>query len=164
VLYLTLYVYVSFLITYIYVGLDLYIHTYPHTHYNVHTYLPLYAYSHMYGCDYTGVFDWWPDLLDSLIQHVTTLYSSLLHTHIPVFTVTSSMLLLGSGFNGLRSPSSGFPNCPRAQLPASKSSSSQRLSLNSSPTKLLTHSSLTDSTNWTQKPTQVTATPNLSCL
>jgi hypothetical protein len=32
-------------------------------------------------CDYRWVFDWWSDLLDSLIQGVTTLYNLLLHTH-----------------------------------------------------------------------------------
>jgi hypothetical protein len=37
--------------------------------------------------------------------------------------------LLGSGFNCKRSPSSGFPNCPRPQLPASHNNSSQHLNL-----------------------------------
>jgi hypothetical protein len=62
-------------------------------------------------CDCRRVFDWWPDLLDSLIQCVTTLYSSPLyararahththtHTHTLLSTLTSLMLLLRSGFN-----------------------------------------------------------------
>jgi hypothetical protein len=60
------------------------------------------TYCHMYECDYRRVLDWWPDLLDSLIQRVTTLYSSLLHTHTHththVSTVTSSLPLRGNGF------------------------------------------------------------------
>jgi hypothetical protein len=32
-------------------------------------------------CDYRRVLDSWPNLLGSLLQRVTTLYSSLLHTH-----------------------------------------------------------------------------------
>jgi hypothetical protein len=49
-------------------------------------------------CDYRRVLDWWSDLLDCLIQRVTTLYSTLLHTHSLVSTVTSSLPLLGSSF------------------------------------------------------------------
>jgi hypothetical protein len=37
-------------------------------------------------CDYGRCLDLWPDLLDSLIQRVTTVYSSLLHTHTSVHT------------------------------------------------------------------------------
>jgi hypothetical protein len=48
-------------------------------------------------CDYRRGLDWWPDLLDSLIQRVTTLYSSLLHTHTSVhshvFTVVAWLRL-----------------------------------------------------------------------
>jgi hypothetical protein len=51
--------------------------------------------------DYRRVLDWWPNLLHILIQRVPTLYSSLLHTHTLVFTVTSSLPLLGSGFQWL---------------------------------------------------------------
>jgi hypothetical protein len=45
-----------------------------------------------------GVLDWWLDLLYTLIQSVTILYSSLLHTHTPMFTCTSLLPLLGTGF------------------------------------------------------------------
>jgi hypothetical protein len=62
------------------------------------------------------------------------------HTHTIVSTVTSSLPLLGSGFNGRRSSSSGFPNYPRPQLPASNSKSSQWLSRSSSLTDSLTNS------------------------
>jgi hypothetical protein len=31
--------------------------------------------------DYKRGLDWWPVLLDSVAQRVTTLYTSLLHTH-----------------------------------------------------------------------------------
>jgi hypothetical protein len=70
-------------------------------------------------------------------------------THTLVSTVTSSLPLLGSGFQRRSSPSSGFPNCPRPQLPASNSSSSQRLSTNTplshSPTNSI-HLNRTNST------------------
>jgi hypothetical protein len=52
----------------------------------------------MYECDYRRGLDWWLDLLYTLIQRVTTLYRSLLHTHTLISTVTSSRLLFGSGF------------------------------------------------------------------
>jgi hypothetical protein len=39
-------------------------------------------------------------------------------TQILMFTVTYLLPLLGSGFNGGRFPSSGFPNYPRPQLPS----------------------------------------------
>jgi hypothetical protein len=41
-------------------------------------------YCHVYECDYRRGLDWWPDLLHPLIQRVTTLYKSLLHTHTSV--------------------------------------------------------------------------------
>jgi hypothetical protein len=44
---------------------------------------------HVYLCDYRRVLDWWLDLLYSLIQCVTTLYSSPLHTHTHTHTHTS---------------------------------------------------------------------------
>jgi hypothetical protein len=53
-------------------------------------------------------------------------------THTLVSTVMPSLLLLGNGFNGGRSSSSGFLNCPQPQPPASNSNSSQRLSPSSS--------------------------------
>jgi hypothetical protein len=47
----------------------------------------LYCHTIGYVCRWT--LDWWPDLLDSLVHWVTTLYSSLLHTQVTshVFTV-----------------------------------------------------------------------------
>jgi hypothetical protein len=71
--------------------------------------------------DYRQVLDWWLDLLHTLIPSVTTFYSFLLHI---VFTVTSSLPLLGNGFQPRSFPSSGFPNCLRPQLPASDRNSS----------------------------------------
>jgi hypothetical protein len=72
--------------------------------------------------------DWWPDLFDSLIQRVTTLYSSLLHTHqCPQLLFHCRCLVAAS--NGGRSPSSGFPKYPLPQLPASNSDSSLTHSL-----------------------------------
>jgi hypothetical protein len=62
-------------------------------------------------CEYRRVLDWWSDLLDSLIQRVTTLYKSLLHTtsvHSHVFTSRFSV----AASNGGRSPPSVFPNYP----------------------------------------------------
>jgi hypothetical protein len=70
-------------------------------------------------------------LLHSLIWDVTALYT---HTH-TVSTVTSSLPLLGSGFERRM-----FPNSPRPQLPASDSISSQRLNRSGSLTHSLTHS------------------------
>jgi hypothetical protein len=84
-----------------------------------------------------GDLDWWPDLLDSLIQRATIL-CTLLHTHTPVSTVTSSMPLFGSGFQRWTFPffwvlePSALP-----PLPASYSNSSQ-LNRNSPLTNLLT--------------------------
>jgi hypothetical protein len=72
----------------------------------------------------------------------TLWYSSWLHftvhSYTLVSTITSSLPLLGSASNGGRSPSSGFPNCPRPQLPASHSNSSQRLNLSGPLTHWLT--------------------------
>jgi hypothetical protein len=34
------------------------------------------------GSGYRRLLGWWPDLLDSLTQRVTTLYSTLLHTNV----------------------------------------------------------------------------------
>jgi hypothetical protein len=48
--------------------------------------------------DYRRSLDWWPDLLHTLIQRVTAIYSSL------VSAVTSSLLLLGSGFQRRKFP------------------------------------------------------------
>jgi hypothetical protein len=62
-------------------------------------------------------------------------YSPLLHT---VFTVMSSLLLLIMAYNGRRCPSSGFPNCPLPQLPASNSNSSPWLNCSSPLTNSVT--------------------------
>jgi hypothetical protein len=72
------------------------------------------------ACDYTWLFT---------VTHI--------HTLVP--TVTSSLSLLGSGFQRRTFHFLRFPNCPRPQLPASNSNSSQGLNRNSS----LTHFSLT---------------------
>jgi hypothetical protein len=79
--------------------------------------------------DYIWILDWWLDLLDTLLQHVTTLYSSLLHTHThkhahthtqqcPLSCLHCHCLVATS--NGRHYPSSGFPNCPQLQLTALK--------------------------------------------
>jgi hypothetical protein len=68
-------------------------------------------------------------------------------THTLVSTVTCSLPLFGSGFNGGRFPFSGFLNCLCSQLPASHSNISQQLnrcspltnSITHQPTNLLTH-------------------------
>jgi hypothetical protein len=58
-------------------------------------------------------------------------------------TVTSSLPLLGTGFQNGPSPSCGFPNTPRPHIPASHSNSSQQLNpscyLTNSPTIQPTH-------------------------
>jgi hypothetical protein len=76
-------------------------------------------------CDYKRVLDWRLDLLDSLIQRITTLYKTLSHTktsvHSDVFTSRCSV----AAPNGGRSVSFGFPNYPLPQLPAYNSSSSR---------------------------------------
>jgi hypothetical protein len=85
---------------------------------------------------YKWVLDWWPNWLDSLIQRVTTLYSSLLHPHqCPQSRLNSRCLVAAS--NGGPSFFSGFPNCPRPHIPASHSNSSQQLN----PSGYLPHTS-----------------------
>jgi hypothetical protein len=88
--------------------------------------------------DYRWILDWWPGLLYSLIQCMTTLYSSLLHPHWCLQSQLHWHCLVAASSGG-HSPSFGFPNCPRPQLPASHSNSSQQLN----PSSYLTHS-LTD--------------------
>jgi hypothetical protein len=87
----------------------------------------------------------WSDLLDSLIQHMTTLYNSHYYTQTHPLSRSLSLSLslssvhnqvftnccLVAASNGVRSSSSGFPNYPRPQPPASHSKSSW-LNLNSS--------------------------------
>jgi hypothetical protein len=76
----------------------------------------------------------------------TLWYSAWLHftihcyTNTLVSTVISSLSLPDSGSNGGCSPSSGFANWPRPQLPASNNNSSQRLNRSSPVTHSLTHS------------------------
>jgi hypothetical protein len=77
--------------------------------------------------DYRRVLDWWPDLLDSLIQRVTTLYNSLLHRQNSVRSHVFASRFLVAASSGRRFPSSGFPNSPLPQIPDCKSDSSQRL-------------------------------------
>jgi hypothetical protein len=94
--------------------------------------VPWYTYCHVTQCDYRPVLDWWSNLLDSLIQRVTTLHNSLLRviTH----TLMSTITLLGSGFQ--RRTSHFF--CVPEISPASATSYSR-----------LTHSSNCRlSTNW----------------
>jgi hypothetical protein len=78
------------------------------------------------GCDYRQVLYWWLDLLHTLetVLDYTVLYSSPLHTHkCPQSLLHCHCLVVAS--NSRRSTSCGFLNCPRPQLPASNSNSSQ---------------------------------------
>jgi hypothetical protein len=88
--------------------------------------------------------------LDSVIC-VTTLYNSLLHTHththISVHSHVCTSRCSAAASNSRCSPSSGFSNCPRPQLPAFHSNSSQWLNLSSSLTDWLTHSVTHQPTN-----------------
>jgi hypothetical protein len=61
--------------------------------------------------DYRRVLDWWSDLLDTLIQRVTTLYSPLLHMHTCIHSHIFTSRCLVAASNRGRSPSSGFPVC-----------------------------------------------------
>jgi hypothetical protein len=89
----------------------------PHRHVFNHNLYFLILYCHDFS-DYRRGLDWWSDLLDSLIQRVTTLYSSLLHTHIHTHTSVHSHVFtrccLVAASNGRRSPSLGFPKYPSA--------------------------------------------------
>jgi hypothetical protein len=63
------------------------------------------------------------------VQFVTTLYNPLSHTdYCSQFVTVSTSRCFVAASNGGRSPSSGCPNCPRLQLPASHSNSSQQQS------------------------------------
>jgi hypothetical protein len=70
---------------------------------------------------------------------MTTLYSSLLHTHTSVPSHVFTSCCSVAACNGGHSPSSGFPNYPRPQLPASHSNSSQRPNISCPLTHSLTH-------------------------
>jgi hypothetical protein len=79
------------------------------------------------------------------------IYWTLWYTHTSVHSHVFISRCSVAASNGGRSPSSGFPNCPRPQLPASHSSSSQRLNsavlwLTQSLTNQLTQ---LNSTDWT---------------
>jgi hypothetical protein len=79
--------------------------------------------------DYRRGLDWKSDLWDFLIQRVTTLYVSLLHTYTHVHSHVFTSRCLVAASNGGRSPSSGFLNC--TQLPDSNSNNSQGLNRSS---------------------------------
>jgi hypothetical protein len=76
--------------------------------------------------------------------HFTIHYPSLTHTH----TQLHWSLLIAASNSG-HSFSSGLPNCPWPQLPASHSNSSQRLNLSSSLTNSLIHQLLFTALNST---------------
>jgi hypothetical protein len=88
-------------------------------------------------CEYRWILVWWPDLLHT---YTTRNYTS----QITIGHTTSSLPItcLVAASNGGLSLSSGFPNCPRPQLPACESNSSQRQNLSSSLINSLTNSSL----------------------
>jgi hypothetical protein len=65
----------------------------------------------------------WPHFKQFTITHTYTHT----HTHTLESTVTSSLPLLGNGFQQRTYPFSGFPNCPWPQLPSSNSNSLQLL-------------------------------------
>jgi hypothetical protein len=96
-------------------------------------------YCHVIECDYRRVLDLWPDLLHSLIQRATTLYSTLLHTLLS--TVTSSLPLLGSGIQRRKFPFLWVPRLsPCLSHPGSNSNSSQGLNCSYPLTHSLTRS------------------------
>jgi hypothetical protein len=79
-------------------------------------------YCHVMKCDYRGVLDLiigFIGLFDTACDY--TLQFTITHTL--VSTVTSSLLLLGSGSQRRTFHSSGFLNGPRSQLPGSNSNS-----------------------------------------
>jgi hypothetical protein len=98
----------------------------------------LWLYCHVFSV-HRRVLDWWPNLLDSLIQRVTTLYSTLLSTY--THQCPQSRLhcrCLVAAFESLSSPSYGFLKRPRPQPPTSNSNGLQGLSPNSYLTNSLT--------------------------
>jgi hypothetical protein len=79
-----------------------------------------------------------------LLQLITT--TVLLFTHFTIHYMCTKFshyifteCCLVAACNSRRSPSSGFPNCPWPQLPASHSISSQLLNRSSPPTNSLSH-------------------------
>jgi hypothetical protein len=98
--------------------------------------------------DYRWGLGWWPDLLDSLIQRVTTLYSS---SHI-----TSSLPLLGSGLMADVPFHLGSRSTIVPQLPVSHINSSQRLNSSGPLTNSLTNQLLTFPSNISARTTQKT--------
>jgi hypothetical protein len=102
--------------------------------------------------DYGQGLDWWLYLLDSLTQSMIMLYSTLLHISVQSHLCICCLVV---AFHGIRSPSSGFPNCPQPQLLASNSNSSQGLNRSSPLTaQQATHSTPLYSTalltNWAE--------------
>jgi hypothetical protein len=88
---------------------------------------------------FIGLFDTARDYnLQFTVMHIHTI------VHSRVFT---SLMVTAS--NGGRSPSSGFPNCPRSQLPASNSNPWQRLYRSSPVTNSPPTNSQTNSLNCT---------------
>jgi hypothetical protein len=77
---------------------------------------------HVNKCNYRRVLNWWLDSLDTSIQRLTTLYSSLLHTHSSIQSRLHCRCFWAAS-NGGRSHSSGLPKYPRPHLPASNNSS-----------------------------------------
>jgi hypothetical protein len=90
-------------------------------------YATLYTYFHVLECDYMRVLDWWPHLLDPLIQRVSTFCISLLYTL--VLPVTSSLPLLCSGFQRRMFPFLWVPELS----PASATSFSQQQLITNEP-------------------------------
>jgi hypothetical protein len=94
---------------------------------------------HQLSRDWVTIHGFWID--DGFIAHFDTardynLQFIILHTSVYSHMCTSRCSV--AAFNGERSPSSGFPNYLRPQLPPSHSNSSKRLNISSSPTNSLT--------------------------
>jgi hypothetical protein len=110
------------------------IHTFPsylsQIHFNIITCME---------CQYWRVSDWRLYLLHTLIQSMATFYSPLLHTPSNVDSHVFTSRCLVAACNFWRSPSSGFPNCPRPQLPAFHSNNSQKLDPSGYLANSLTH-------------------------
>jgi hypothetical protein len=94
-----------------------------------------FPYCHVYECDYRIGLDWKSDLLDAYRKNykwlrqshwVTDSTDHCNHNTLKVFSVFLSRRSVAA-FDGGCSPSSGFLNCPRRQLPAYNGNSSQRL-------------------------------------